>query len=135
MTENKLCLFLKQEMINCESRASGYQARKARRREMWEDDERTKKRQKTAESAEEEKNDGKNEKEKEEEIKKKETKNEVLNGLFNETVRYSVVNSYVSAITEFYAWQSERKEEPSPSLRKAKFSVILENVRRDEKRI
>jgi len=29
---------------------------------------------------------------------------EALDALFNETVRYSVVNSYASAITELYAW-------------------------------
>jgi hypothetical protein len=98
---------------------------------MWEDGERARKRRKTTESAEEEKDDGKNEKEKEEEVKEEEKKDEVLNGLFNETVRYSVVNSYVSAIAELYAWQSERREEPSPPLRGAKLSAILENVCRD----
>jgi hypothetical protein len=51
VTEDKLCLFLEQEVINHESRASGYQARKAKRREMWEESGRAKKRQKTAESA------------------------------------------------------------------------------------
>jgi len=29
---------------------------------------------------------------------------EALDALFNETVRYSVVNSYVSTITKLYAW-------------------------------
>jgi hypothetical protein len=55
VTEGKLCLFLEQEVINRESRASGYQARKAKRREIWEDGERVKKRQKTTESGREEK--------------------------------------------------------------------------------
>jgi hypothetical protein len=51
VTEDKLCLFFEQEVINGESRAPGYQAREAKRREMWEDGERAKKRQKTAELA------------------------------------------------------------------------------------
>ena len=46
--EDKLCLFLEQEVIDRESRASGYQARKMKRKEMWKDSERAKKRQKTA---------------------------------------------------------------------------------------
>ena len=50
VTEDKLCLFLEQEVVNRESRASGYQARKARRQKMWEDGERARKRQKTAET-------------------------------------------------------------------------------------
>ena len=55
---------------------------------------------------------------------------EALDALFNETVRYSVVNSYVSAITELYAWQSEGKA--SQPLRGAKLSAVLDSVRRDE---
>src|SRR5271155_3427037 len=51
VTEDKLCLFLEQEVINRESRASGYQARKAKRKETWKDSERAKKRQKTAAAA------------------------------------------------------------------------------------
>ena len=35
--------------------------------------------------------------------KEEEKKDEVLDGLFNETVRYLVVNIYVCAITELYA--------------------------------
>ena len=58
---------------------------------------------------------------------------EALDALFNETVRYSVVNSYVSAITELYAWQSEGKT--SQPLRGAKLSAVLDSVRRDEDRI
>jgi hypothetical protein len=34
---------------------------------------------------------------------------EALDTLFNETVQYSVVNSYVSAITELYIWQLKGK--------------------------
>jgi hypothetical protein len=37
VTEDKLCPFLEQEVINRESRASGYQARKAKRKETWKD--------------------------------------------------------------------------------------------------
>src|SRR2546421_8645794 len=51
VTEDKLCLFLEQEVINRESRASGYQARKAKRKEMWRGGERAKKRRKTAQLA------------------------------------------------------------------------------------
>jgi len=65
---------------------------------MWENGERTRKRRKTAEaeSAAEGQDD--------ERVEEEEKKNEVSDGLFNETVRYSVVNSYVSAITKLYAW-------------------------------
>src|SRR2546421_1107697 len=35
VTEDKLCLFLEQEVINRESRASGYTARKTKRKETW----------------------------------------------------------------------------------------------------
>ena len=111
MTEDKLCLFLEQEVVNRESRASGYQTRKAKRREMWEDGKRAKKRQKMAEAEStaegQEENEG---------VEEEEKKDEVLDGLFNETVRYLVVNSYVSAIIELYAWQSEEREEPLPPL-------------------
>src|SRR5436305_11103640 len=48
VTEDKLCLFLEQEVINRESRASGYQARKAKRKATWKDTERAKKRRKSA---------------------------------------------------------------------------------------
>ena len=48
VTEDKLCLFLEQEVVNRESRAAGYQKRKSKRKEMWKDGERAKKRQKTA---------------------------------------------------------------------------------------
>ena len=50
VTEDKLCLFLEQQVVNRESRAAGYQNRKAKRKEMWKDGERAK-RQKTAEWA------------------------------------------------------------------------------------
>ena len=48
VTEDKLCLFLEQQVVNRESRAAGYQKRKSKRKEMWKDGERAKKRQKTA---------------------------------------------------------------------------------------
>src|SRR5271167_4113263 len=53
VTEDKLCLFLEQEVINRESRASGYQARKTKRKEVWKEGDRAKKRQKTAVEEEE----------------------------------------------------------------------------------
>ncbi len=34
---------------------------------------------------------------------------EALDALFNKTIRYSVVNNYVSAITKLYAWQLKGK--------------------------
>ena len=95
---------------------------------MWKDGERAKKKQKTAER-EEWQPGGKAAAEEEEEI----WDEEVLDAQFNETVRYSVVNSYVSAITELYAWQSEGKA--SLPLRGAKLSAVLDSVRRDEDRI
>jgi hypothetical protein len=139
VTEDKLCLFLEQEVINRESRASGYGARKAKRREIWEDGERAKKRLKTSASAiieeEEEEEEEEKEEETEEEGDKREDRDKkALDGLFTETVRYSVVNSYVSAVTELYAWQSEG-DKASPPLRGAKLSAVLESVRRDEDRI
>jgi hypothetical protein len=127
VTEDKLCLFLEEKVMNRESRAPGYQARKATRREMWKDSARANKRQRTSGSTEEWR-EGKGSKTEEDEWDEK-----ALDALFNETVRYSVVNSYVSAITELYAWQSEGQ--PMPSLRGAKLSALLENVRRDEDRI
>jgi len=51
VTEDKLCLFLEQEVINRESRAAGYTARKTKRKETWKDSERAKKKQKTATAA------------------------------------------------------------------------------------
>lgn len=122
VTEDKLCLFLEQQVINRESRASGYQARKTTRREMWKDAVRENKRQKTSEEGRGKKRVG-----------EEEWDEEALDTLFNETVRYSVVNSYVSAITELYAWQSEGK--PLPPLRGPKLSALLGNIRRDEDRI
>src|SRR5213078_1068997 len=82
VTEDKLCLFLEQEVINRESRAPGYKARKARRREMWGDDEWARKRQKTAESAEKKDDEKKDEKKKENEVEEEE---KILSdSLFNE---------------------------------------------------
>ena len=133
VTEDKLCLFLEQEVINRELRASGYQPRKTKRKETWKNSERAKKKQKTAaaaaaETVEEEK--GEEEEEKWDE--------DALDAQFNETVRYAVVNSYTSAITELHAWQqaqlsSDDKATPS-ILRGAKLSAVLDSVHRDEDR-
>jgi hypothetical protein len=121
VTEDKLCLFLEQEVINRESRASGYQARKTKRKESWKNGERAKKKQKTA--ADE------NEDEKWDE--------DTLGAFFNETVRYSVVNSYAAAITELHAWQQSQAsaDDKIPPLRGAKLSTVLDSVRGDEDRI
>jgi hypothetical protein len=140
VTEDKLCLFLEQEVINRESRASGYQARKAKRKETWKDSERAKKRQKTAGAAPAtagaEEVEGEEEEEEEEEEKWDE---DALDAQFCETIRYALVNSYVSAITELHAWQqaelsSDGKGTPS-ILRGAKLSAVLDSVRRDEDRV
>ena len=99
VTEDKLCLFWEQEVINRESRASGYGARKAKRREIWEDGERKKKKRKTNVSGTKE--------EEHEGAEGEDMNEEALDGLFTETVRFSVVSTYVSAVTELYAWQAE----------------------------
>ena len=51
--ENKLCLFLKQQVVNQELWATSYQNRKSKWKEMWKDGKQAKKRQKTAKQAEE----------------------------------------------------------------------------------
>ena len=133
VTEDKLCLFLEQEVINRESRASGYQARKAKRKETWKDSERAKKRQKSAAPAPATAG--------AEEVEGEEEKwdEDALDAQFSETIRYALVNSYVSAITELHAWQqaelsSDGKGTPS-ILRGAKLSAVLDSVRRDEDRV
>src|SRR5271156_306812 len=136
VTEDKLCLFLEQEVINRESRASGYQARKAKRKETWKDSERAKKRQKSAGPAPatagaEEEVEGEEEEE--------EWDEDALDAQFSETIRYALVSSYVSAITELHAWQqaelsSDGKGTPS-ILRGAKLSAVLDSVRGDEARV
>jgi hypothetical protein len=131
VTEDKLCLFLEQEVIGRESRASGYQARKMKRKETWKDGERAKKRQKTAVT-------GLAEAAAEEEEEEEKWDEDTLDALFNETVRYSVVNGYVSAITELYTWQRSRSlsdDNTVPSLRGAKLSAVLDSVHRDEDRV
>jgi hypothetical protein len=133
VTEDKLCLFLEQEVINRESRASGYQARKAKRKETWKDSERAKKRQKNAAAAPA--TAGAEEVEGEE----GEWDEDALDAQFSETIRYALVSSYVSAITELHAWQqaelsSDGKGTPS-ILRGAKLSAVLDSVRRDEDRV
>ena len=134
MTEDKLCLFLEQEVINRESRASGYQARKTKRKKMWKDGERAKKRQKTAAT------NGL------EEIRAVTTGSgsegedwdeDALDAQFNETVQYSVVDSYACAITELYSWQQSQAsaDDKIPPLRGVKLRSVLNSVRRDEDRI
>ncbi len=112
VTEDKLCLFLEQEVINRESRAPGYEARKRKRIEMWKESEQIQKKPKTDEKT--------------------------LNKMFAETVRSSVINSYVSAITQLHAWQSPSPSDPSkslPPLRGAKLSALLDNIYRDQNRV
>jgi hypothetical protein len=128
VTEDKLCLFWEQEVINRESRASGYQGRKTKRKESWKEGERAKKKQKMAAAAPPPaEDDGEDEKWDE----------DALDVLFNETVHYSVVNSYASAITELYAWQQSQAsvDDKIPPLRGAKLSAVLDSVCRDEDRI
>src|SRR6266480_7155834 len=67
-----------------------------------------------------------------EEDEEEEWDEEALEAQFSETVRYSVVNSYTSAITELYSWQFDSKGPPPPPIRGAKLSAILQSVRRDE---
>jgi hypothetical protein len=119
VTEDKLCLFLEQEVVNRESRASGYQKREAKRKEVWKDGERAKKRAKTSERT------------KREVQEEDEEDEEALDAQFSGTVRFAVVNAYVSAITDLYTWQFEGNEPPTP-LRGAKLSTLLESVRHDE---
>jgi len=126
VTEDKLCLFLEQEVVNRESRASGYRVRKAKRKEVWKDAERAKKRARTEV--------GGVKGEREEAWDEGEWDEEALDAQFSETVRFSVVNSYVSAITELYAWQFGGKASSPPPLRGAKLSAVLQSVRRDEER-
>jgi hypothetical protein len=128
VTEDKLCLFLEQEVVNRESRASGYQARKAKRKEMWKEGERAKKRRKTAVTNEPEVTSGSEDENWDE---------EALDAQFNETVRYSVVEGYVCAITELYSWQQSQASagEKTPPLRGAKLRAVLDNVRRDENKV
>jgi hypothetical protein len=123
---------LEQEVINRESRASGYQARKTKRKTMWKDGERAKKRQKIAVT------------DSLEEIRAVTTDSEAenwdedtLDAQFNETVRYAVVESYACAITELYSWQQSQASaaEKIPPLRGAKLRAVLNSVRRDEDRI
>jgi len=129
VTEDKLCLFLEQEVINRESRASGYQARKTKRKQSWKDGERAKKKQKTAAAATAAAAADKDEDEDWDE--------DTLDTLFDETVRYSVVNSYASAITELYAWQQSQAsaDDKIPPLRGAKLTAVLDSVRRDEDKV
>jgi len=74
---------------------------------MWKDGERAKKRQKitTGGPPREKAATGVAAAAGEEAIKEEEIwDKEVLDALFNKTVQYSVINSYVSAITKLYAW-------------------------------
>ena len=134
MTEDKLCLFLEQEVVNHESRASGYRQRKAKRKEVWKDSERAEKRARTGKGAVKRKGGRRGGGGEEEGEEDSEWDEEALDAQFRETVRFSVVNAYVSAITELYAWQLDGEAGPSP-LRGAKLSAVLESVRRDEDRV
>jgi len=96
---------------------------------MWKDGERAKKRQKITTGGPL----GGKAAVGEEAIKEEMWDEEALDALFNETVRYLVINSYVSAITELYAWQSEGKT--SQPLRGAKLSAVLDSVCRNEDQI
>ena len=127
VTEDKLCLFLEQEVVNREFRASDDQQRKAKRKEVWKDGEWAKKRVQTGKGAVKRE---RREREEEEEAGEE----EALDAQFRETVRFAVVNAYVYAITELYAWQFDCKASPPP-LRGAKLSAVLESVRRDEDRV
>jgi len=87
---------LEQQVINRESRASGYQARKAKRKVTWKEGERAKKRQQTAATATTTATDTTTattatatDKDEDEEWDE-----DALDALFNETVRYAVVNAY-----------------------------------------
>ena len=51
VTEDKLCLFLEQVVIGRESRGSGYQKRKEKRKEVWKESERAKKRARSGKGA------------------------------------------------------------------------------------
>ena len=73
MIENKLCLFLKQEVIHHESQAFDYEAYKRRRIEIWKKSEQTQKKQKKIDE-------------------------KILKIIFIETVQSLVINNYVSAI-------------------------------------
>jgi len=143
VTEDKLCLFLEQEVINRESRAAGYEKRKAKRKAIWKEGERAKKKKKkkkkggqqvvkgeaaavVAEAAEENSSGEEEEEEWDE---------EALDAQFSETVRFETVNSYVSAITELYAWQFNGGKVPPAPLRGTKLSAVLKSVRRDEEKV
>jgi hypothetical protein len=138
VTEDKLCLFLQQEVINRESRAPGYQQRKAKRKAMWKASERAKKilrtggRKGPGRAALKQEEEAGQDRETEE---KEEWDEEALNAQFTETIRYAQVNSYASAIIELYNWQSDDKASAAPPLRGPKLSTILESVRRDEDRV
>ena len=129
VTEDKLCLFLEQEVINRESRAAGYQRRKAKRKAVWKESERAKKRRSRVVKGEAE-----GEGESEESSEEEGWDEEALDAQFTETVRFEVVNSYVSAITELYSWQFSGKAQPA-RLRGPKLSAVLKSVRRDEEKV
>jgi len=134
VTEDKLCLFLEQEVVNRESRAPGYRERKAKRKEAWKDTERAKKKARTGKEAVKKEKAAAEEEEELEEEEEEEWDEEALDAQFSETVQFAVVNAYVSAITDLYGWQFEAKASPPP-LRGAKLSALLDSVRRDQDRV
>ena len=99
---------------------------------MWKDGERVKKRQKTAKRAEGQLGEKAAAgaaagaaaaiKDKEGDI----WNEEALDALFNKIIQYSVVNSYVSAVTELYTWQSKGKA--LLPLQRAKLSAVLDSI-------
>jgi hypothetical protein len=130
VTEDKLCLFLTQEVINRESRARGYEKRKEKRKQDWKEGEQVKKKARIGKGeAAALKGEGEGEgegREGEEEA--------ALDARFQETIRWASVNAYIAAVTDIHAWQFNGKPPPAP-LRGAKLKSLIETVRRDEERV
>src|SRR6266480_3273699 len=130
VTEDKLCLFLEQEAIGRESRGSGYQKRKEKRKEVWKESERAKKRVRTGKGAAVIAVKGEEEEEEEEEWDE-----EALEAQFCETIRWASINAYISAITELHAWQYAGKGLPPVPLQGAKLQAIIDSIRRNEDQV
>ena len=68
--------------------------------------------------------------------KQKKIDKKTLKIIFIKIVQSSVINNYVSAITQLYKWQSPSDSSKSlPPLRGAKLSALLDSIYRDEDRI
>ena len=130
VTEDKLCLFLEQEVIGRESRGSGYEKRKEKRVEVFMESERAKKRARTGKGAAAVAVKGDGEEEEEEQVE--EWDKEALEAQFRETIRWASVNAYISAVTDLHAWQYAGKGLPPVPLRGAKLQAIIDTVRRNE---